>query len=158
MHVGIAHLRWWENVPSIPGACAPAILCIWQEAHWRDGEVLSESRDHDDVMTWKCLLYYWPFVRGIHLSNVDSPHKGPVMWSFEVLFVVEHTFEQIIKLPVIWNTRIFTWDHYNVFVCSWPQMSQLFSLDIPQWKVISYTILSLASYQVNLSWQKKLEF
>ena len=23
-----------ENVPGIPGACAPAILCIWQEAHW----------------------------------------------------------------------------------------------------------------------------
>ena len=22
-----------ENVPGIPGACAPAILCIWQEAH-----------------------------------------------------------------------------------------------------------------------------
>ena len=24
-------------------------------------------------------LHYWPFVRGIHLSQVDSPHKGPVM-------------------------------------------------------------------------------
>ena len=23
-----------ENVPGIPGACAPAILRIWQEAHW----------------------------------------------------------------------------------------------------------------------------
>ena len=21
---------------------------------------------HGDFMTWKCLLYYWPFVRGIH--------------------------------------------------------------------------------------------
>ena len=26
-----------------------------------------------------CLLY-WPFVRGIHWSPLDSPHKGPVMW------------------------------------------------------------------------------
>ena len=26
------------------------------------------------------VLHYWPFVRGIHQSLVDSPHKGPVMW------------------------------------------------------------------------------
>ena len=25
-------------------------------------------------------LYDWPFVRGIHQSLVDSPHKGLVMW------------------------------------------------------------------------------
>ena len=24
--------------------------------------------------------HHWPFVRGIHQSLVDSPHKGPVMW------------------------------------------------------------------------------
>ena len=33
MHVGIAHPRWRGNVPGIPGACASAILRIWQEAH-----------------------------------------------------------------------------------------------------------------------------
>ena len=32
----------------------------------------------DDVMTWKRFRRYWPFVRGIHRSPVDSPHKGPV--------------------------------------------------------------------------------
>ena len=25
-------------------------------------------------------LHYWPLMRGIHWSSVDSPHKGPVMW------------------------------------------------------------------------------
>ena len=25
---------------------------------------------HDKVMTWKCFLHYWPFVRGIHWSPV----------------------------------------------------------------------------------------
>ena len=34
MHVGIAYLRGGENVPGIPCACAPAILRIWQEAHY----------------------------------------------------------------------------------------------------------------------------
>ena len=32
----------------------------------------------DDVMTWKRFRRCWPFVRGIHRSPVDSPHKGPV--------------------------------------------------------------------------------
>ena len=31
---------------------------------------------HDDVSKWKHFLSYWPFVRGIHQSPVNSPHKG----------------------------------------------------------------------------------
>ena len=31
---------------------------------------------HDDVIKWKYFPRYWPFVRGIHRSPVDSPHKG----------------------------------------------------------------------------------
>ena len=31
---------------------------------------------HDGKIPWKCFLYYWPFVRGIHWSAVDSLHKG----------------------------------------------------------------------------------
>ena len=38
--------------------------------------------DNDDVMTWKCLLYYWVFVRGIHWWLVDSTHLGPVMLTY----------------------------------------------------------------------------
>ena len=30
---------------------------------------------HDDVIKWKHFPYYWPFVRGIHRSPVDSPLK-----------------------------------------------------------------------------------
>ena len=29
---------------------------------------------HDDVSKWKHFLRYWPFVRGIHRSPVNSPH------------------------------------------------------------------------------------
>ena len=29
-------------------------------------------KGHDDVIRWR----YWPFVRGIHRSPVNSPHKG----------------------------------------------------------------------------------
>ena len=31
---------------------------------------------HDDVIKWKHLPHYWPFVRGIHQSPVNSLHKG----------------------------------------------------------------------------------
>ena len=31
---------------------------------------------HDDVIKWKHFQHYWPFVRGIHRSPVNSPHKG----------------------------------------------------------------------------------
>ena len=33
-------------------------------------------RKHDDVVKWKHFPRYWPFVRGIHRSPVNSPHKG----------------------------------------------------------------------------------
>ena len=33
---------------------------------------------HDDVIKWKHFLCYWPFVRGIHRSPLNSPHK--VQW------------------------------------------------------------------------------
>ena len=31
---------------------------------------------HDDVIKRKLFLHYWPFVRGIHRSPVNSRHKG----------------------------------------------------------------------------------
>ena len=32
--------------------------------------------EHDDVIKWKHFPHNWPFVRGIHRSPVNSPHKG----------------------------------------------------------------------------------
>ena len=32
--------------------------------------------NHDDVIKWKHFPRYWSFVRGIHRSPVNSPHKG----------------------------------------------------------------------------------
>ena len=31
---------------------------------------------HNDVIKWKHFPHYWAFVRGIHQSPVNSPHKG----------------------------------------------------------------------------------
>ena len=32
---------------------------------------------YDDVIKWKHFPRYWPIVRGIHRSPMDSPHKSP---------------------------------------------------------------------------------
>ena len=39
---------------------------------------------HDDVIKWKNFPRYWPFVRGIHRSPVNSPHKG--QWRGALIF------------------------------------------------------------------------
>ena len=39
---------------------------------------------HDDVIKWKHFPCYWPFVRGIHRSPVNSPNKG--QWRGALMF------------------------------------------------------------------------
>ena len=39
---------------------------------------------HDDVIKWKHFPRYWSFVRGIHRSPVNSPHKG--RWCGTLIF------------------------------------------------------------------------
>ena len=42
------------------------------------------SVNHDDVIKWTIFPRYWPFVRGIHRSPVNSPHKG--QWHGATMF------------------------------------------------------------------------
>ena len=46
--------------------------------------VASAIHLHDDVIQWKHFPRYWPFVRGIHRSPVNSPHKG--QWRRALMF------------------------------------------------------------------------
>ena len=39
---------------------------------------------HDDIIKWKHFPRYWSFVRGIHRSPVNSPHKG--QWLGALMF------------------------------------------------------------------------
>ena len=55
-------------------------------AEFKSG-ILSElflSSAHDDVIKWKHFPRYWPFVRGIHRSPANSPHKG--QWRRVLMF------------------------------------------------------------------------
>ena len=50
------------------------------------GHVMSVVRNmnHDDVIKWKHFPRYWPFVRGIHRSPVNSQHKS--QWRGALMF------------------------------------------------------------------------
>ena len=41
---------------------------------------------HDDVIKWKHFPRYWPFMRGIHRSPVNSPYKG--QWRGALMFTL----------------------------------------------------------------------
>ena len=59
-------------------------LCIFF-AKWGYPRLLYSQPDlHDDVIKWKHFPRYWPFVRGIHRSSVNSPHKG--QWRGALMF------------------------------------------------------------------------
>ena len=50
----------------------------WRCVSW------SLKPNHDDVSKWKHFPRYWPFVRGIHRSPVNSPHKD--QWRGTLMF------------------------------------------------------------------------
>ena len=52
----------------------------------------------DAMMTSGYFWHYWPFVRGICQSRVDSPHKGPLMQSLGIFFAV--------SLNMLSNSRV----------------------------------------------------
>ena len=42
---------------------------------------------HNDLMKWKHFPRYWPFVRGIHWSPVNSPHKDQWRGAYVFFFI-----------------------------------------------------------------------
>ena len=47
----------------------------WVPKRWKYTMIMS-TKPHDDVIKWKHFPRYWPFVREIHRSPVNFPHKG----------------------------------------------------------------------------------
>ena len=48
---------------------------IWL-THFKLNLGMDKELHHDDVIKWKYFPRYWPFVREIHRSPVNFPHKG----------------------------------------------------------------------------------
>ena len=76
--------------------------------------------DHDDVIKWKHFPRYWPFVRGIHRSPVNSPHKG--QWRGALLFSLICALNKRLSKQS-WGWWFDTpsrslWRHYNDHISS----------------------------------------
>ena len=58
----------------------------WMSAHKPTelSRTKQKFESHDDVIKWKHFPRYWPFLRGIHRSPVNSPHKG--QWRGALMF------------------------------------------------------------------------
>ena len=65
------NLRRWK-----PNRDSKFLTFLWMN--------LEYSGRPDDVIKWKHFPCYWPFVRGIHRSPVNSPHKG--QWRGALMF------------------------------------------------------------------------
>ena len=61
------------------------VECLYQHRKQFD------NRSWDDVIKWKHLPRYWPFVQGIHRSPVNFPHKcqwrGALMFSLNCVWI-----------------------------------------------------------------------
>ena len=74
--------QWKNCLWNGPQVCFNPMVLM---ATWLRPEITSGS-SHDDVIKWKHFLHYWPFVRGIHRSPVNSPHKG--QWRESLMFTL----------------------------------------------------------------------
>ena len=76
---------------------------------------------HDDVIKWKLFPRYWPFVRGIHRSPMNSPHKG--QWCEALMFSLICTrINGCVNNGEAGDLRRH-WAHYDVIVMRWFEMS-----------------------------------
>ena len=66
------------------GATACRYNALWSIPIGSQSCTCMSSSIHDDVIKWKHFPRYWPFVRGIHRSPVNSPHKG--QWRGALMF------------------------------------------------------------------------
>ena len=62
--------------------------CSWSSADIRCFNYIWVTNNfvHDDVIKWKHFPRYWPFVREIHRSPVNFPHKG--QWCGALMFTL----------------------------------------------------------------------
>ena len=79
----------WATIP-IPMRWADELtdeyrpVGINQDPNRQDPDRVKINKNHDDVIKWKHFPRYWPFVRRIHRSPVNSPHKG--QWRGALMF------------------------------------------------------------------------
>ena len=104
---------------------------------------------HDDVIKWKHFPRYWPFVRVIHRSLVNSPHEG--QWRGALMFTLICTrINGWVNNRGAGDLRRYR-THYDVIL-----MSIFIPVPVPAiWAVGCCVIISLQRSRILLSqWNK----
>ena len=80
---------------------------------------------HDDVIKWKHFPRNYPFVRGIHRSPVNSPHKG--QWRGALMFslicvwindwVNNHAAGDLRRYRAHYNVIVMTFNKWDTYHC-----------------------------------------
>ena len=110
-----AQLLIWQPI-SMTSESKQHYLCKMAAILWQPTYLVGVKRDtHDDVIKWKHFTRYWPFVRGIHRSPVNYPHK--CQWRGALMFSLIWPNKRLSKQWWGWwfeTTSSPLWRHCNV--------------------------------------------
>ena len=101
--------------------------------------LLLSKQFHDGVIKWKRFPHYWPFVWEMHLSPVNSPHRG--QWRGALMFSLIYALNKgLSKQPwgwwfnmpscSLWSHCNVTKHHWNRNMVIWTTFSSLTAPDI----------------------------
>ena len=81
---GVRSWKTWLFSPKLGHVIKDSKIVLTANRAQAHTNVFQYIIPHDDVIKWKHFPRYWPFVRGIHRSPVNSPHKG--QWRGALMF------------------------------------------------------------------------
>ena len=135
---------------------------------WNEDAMWLQLLYHDDVIKWKHFSRYWPFVRGIRRSLVNSPHKGQLRGALMFYFICAWTngWVNIRNAGDLRNNRAYC----DVSEMWWKMTNQSIALIIELWKtiinrtwkgknptIIAYLLINISDY-VFWNWGENLWF
>ena len=100
---------------------------------------------HGDVIKWKHFPRFWPLVREIHQSPVNSPHKGQWRWGFDVVFDL--------RLNKQWSKPSRRWWFETPSRSLWRHRNVL-TLYLVNWTLAHCDIFT-GIYSYSMFWKKK---
>ena len=97
--IGIYCIKNWRSLTGNYKSVTIAWPLVW---NWFSSHNFTECKltsncdqnfTHDDVIKWKNFPHYWSFVRGIHQSPVNYPHKD--QWRRALMFSLICTWRNV---------------------------------------------------------------
>ena len=119
---------------------------------------------HDDVIKWKYFPRYWPFVRGIHRSPVNSPHKGQWRGAFMFPLVCAWINRSVNNREAVdlrryrahYDVIIMCNAVFSVFILASASCCGLFGLHGPRWPLSKKSPLNLITHSPSELLNKQL--